>query len=75
MNRNGEQLVPYPVSKRWERHGQHEPVHHKVNADPVQHSGHNRMNRQKFNLPAGQVKHRYDHKRDEKVQRADRAQP
>ena len=27
------------------------------------------MNRQKFNLPAGQVKNRYDHKRDEKMER------
>jgi hypothetical protein len=68
MNRNGEQLVPHPVSKRWKGHWQHEPVHHNVNADPVQHTGHNRMNRQKFNLPAGQVKNRYNHKRNEKME-------
>ena len=69
MNGNGEQLVPQPVSKRWKRRWQHEPVHHNVNADPVQHTGHNRMNRQKFDLPAGQVKNRYDHKRNEKMER------
>src|SRR6266404_6225375 len=68
MNRNGEQLVPHPVSKRWKGHWQHEPVHHNVNADPVQHTGHNRMNRQKFDLPAGQVKNRYNHKRNEKME-------
>jgi hypothetical protein len=26
------------------------------------------MNRQKFNLPAGQVKNRYNHKRNEKME-------
>jgi hypothetical protein len=69
MNGNGEQLVPQPVSKRWKRRWQHEPVHHNVNADPVQHTGHDRMNRQKFNLPTSQVKNRYDHKRYEKMER------
>src|SRR5882724_9793114 len=69
MNGNGEQLVPHPVSKRGKRHWQYEPVHHNVNADPVQHTGHNRMNRQKFDLSAGQVKNRYDHKRNEKMER------
>jgi len=68
MNRNGEQLVPHPVSKRWKRHWQHEPVHHNVDADPVQHTGHNRMSSEKFNLPAGQVKNRYNHKRNEKME-------
>jgi hypothetical protein len=68
MNRNGEQLVPHPVLKRWKGHWQYEPVHHNVNADPVQQTGHNRMNRQKFNLPAGQVKNRYNHKRNEKME-------
>src|SRR5947207_14284294 len=69
MNGNGEQLVPQPVSKRWKGHWQYEPVHHNVNADPVQHTGHNRMNREKFDLPAGQVKNRYNHKRNEKMER------
>jgi hypothetical protein len=68
VNGNGEQLVPHPVSKRWERHWQHEPVHHNVDADPVQHTGHNRMNRQKLDLPAGQVKNRYNHKRNEEME-------
>ena len=68
MNRNGEQLVSHPVSKRWKSHWQYEPVHHNVNADPVQHTRHNRMNCQKFNLPAGQVKNRYNHKRNEKME-------
>ena len=27
------------------------------------------MNRQKFDLPAGQVKNRYNHKRNEKMER------
>ena len=69
MNGNGEQLVPQPMPKRWERHWQYEPVHHNVNADPVQHTGHDRMNRQKFDLPAGQVKNRYNYKRNEKMER------
>lgn len=69
MNGNGQQLVPQTVSKRWKRRWQHEPVHHNVNADPVQHTGHNRMNRQKFDPSAGQVKNRYDHKRHEKMER------
>ncbi len=69
MNGNGEQLVPDAVSKRWKGHWQYEPVHHNVNADPVQHTGHNRMNRQKFDLPTGQVKNRYNHKRNEKMER------
>ena len=69
MNRNGEQLVPHPVSKRWKSHWQDEPVHHNVNADPVQHTRHNRMNRQKFEFPAGRVKNRYNHKRNEKMER------
>jgi hypothetical protein len=68
VNGSGEQLVPDPVSKRWERHWQHEPVHHNVDADPVQHTGHNRMNRQKLDLPAGQVKNRYNHKRNKKME-------
>src|SRR5215211_1901759 len=69
MNGNGEQLVPQPVSKRWERHWQHEPVHHNVNADPVQHTGHHRMNREKFDPSAGQVKNRYDCERNKKMER------
>src|SRR4029453_6199379 len=69
MNRNGEQLVPQPVSKRWKGHWQYEPVHHNVDADPVQHTGHHRMNREKFDLPAGQVKNRYAHKRNQKMKR------
>jgi hypothetical protein len=69
MNGNGEQLVPQPVSKRWKRRWQHEPVHHNVNADPVQHTRHNRMFPQKFDPPTGQVKNRYDHKRNEKMER------
>jgi hypothetical protein len=69
MNGNGQQLVPHPVSKRWKRCWQHEPVHHNVNADPVQHTGHNRVNGQKFDLPAGQVKNRHDYKRHEKMER------
>src|SRR6516162_7850602 len=69
MNGNGEQLVPQPVSKGWKDRWQDEPVHHKVNADPVQHAGHNRMNRQQLDLPTGQVKNRYDHKRYEKMER------
>src|SRR5262249_1800316 len=69
MNGNGEQLVPQPVSKRWKRRWQHEPVHHNVNADPVQHTRHNRMFPQKFDLPTGQVKNRCDHKRNEKMER------
>jgi len=69
MNGNGEQLVPQPVSKRWKRRWQHEPVHHNVNADPLQHTRHNRMFLQKFDLPTGQVKNRYDHKRNEKMER------
>jgi hypothetical protein len=68
VNGSGEQLVPDPVSKRWERHWQHEPVHHNVDADPVQHTGHNRMNRQKLDLPAGHVKNRYNHKRNKKME-------
>jgi hypothetical protein len=69
MDGNGKQLVPQPVSKRWKGRWQHEPVHHNVNADSVQNTGHNRMKRQKFNLPTGQVKNRYDHKRNEKMER------
>src|SRR5512132_1503920 len=69
MNGNGQQFVPHPVSKRCKRSWQHEPVHHNVNADPVQHTGHNRMNRQKFDLPTGQVKNRYHHERNEKMER------
>jgi len=69
MNGNGKQHVPQPVPKGWKGRWQNEPVHHNINADPVQHTGHNRMNRQKFNLPAGQVKNRYDHKRHEKMER------
>jgi hypothetical protein len=69
MDGNREQLVPHPVSERGKRRWQHEPVHDDVNADPVQRAGGNRMNRQKRHLPAGQVKSRYDHKSDEKVQR------
>jgi hypothetical protein len=68
MNRNGEQLVPHPVSKRWKRHWQHEPVHHNVNPDPVQHTGHNRMSSKKFDLQTGNVKNRYNHKRNEKME-------
>jgi hypothetical protein len=68
MNRNGEQFIPQAVSKRGKRGWQHEPIHHNVNADPVQHTGHNRMNREKFDLPAGQVKNRYNHKRNEKME-------
>src|SRR5262245_19567675 len=69
MNGNGEQLVPQPVSKCWERRWQHKPVHHNVNADPVQHTGHNSMNRQKFDLATAHVKNRYHHKRYEKMER------
>jgi len=69
MNRNGEQVVPDPVSKRWEPHWQHEPVHHNVNADPVQDTGHHRMNREKFDLSAGQVKKRYNYERNKKMKR------
>src|SRR5262245_60365023 len=69
MNGNGEQLIPQPVSKRWKRRWQHEPVHHNVNADPVHHTRHNRMFPQKFDLPTGQVKNRCDHKRNEKMER------
>jgi hypothetical protein len=68
MNRNGEQFIPQAVSKRGKRGWQHKPIHHNVNADPVQHTGHNRMNRQKFDPPAGQVKNRYNHKRNEKME-------
>jgi hypothetical protein len=73
MNGNGEQLVPQPVSKRWERRWQHEPVHHDVNADSVQHTGHHRMNRQKFDPTTGHVKNRYDHKRYQKMERQTKA--
>src|SRR4051794_1645372 len=78
MNGKGEQLVPQPVSKRWKRRWQHEPVHHHVNTDAVQNTGHNRMNRQQFNFSAGQEKKRYDHKTHKKVERqteASRSQP
>src|SRR5262245_15239324 len=69
MNGNGQQLIPQAVSKRWKDRWQDEPVHHDVNADPVQHPGHNRMKRQKFDLPAGQVKDRYDYECNEKMER------
>jgi hypothetical protein len=69
MNDNREQLVPQPVSKRWKGRWQHEPVHHNVNADPVQNPGGDRMNRQRFDPPAGQIKSRYDYKRHEKMER------
>lgn len=69
MNGNCEQLVPEPVSKRWKARWQHEPVHHNVNAHPVQNPRPDRMNRQKFDPPAGQVKNRYDHKRHEEMER------
>jgi hypothetical protein len=69
MNGNGEQVVPQAVSKRWERRWQHKPVHHNVNADPVQHTGHNGMNHQKFDLPTGEVKNGYHDKRHKKMER------
>jgi len=69
MNGNREQVVPQPVSKRWERRWQHKPVHHNVNADPVQHTGHNGMKRKKSDFPARQVKDGYDYKGDEKMER------
>src|SRR5207237_10169509 len=50
-------------------HRQTTPIQHNDNPQPVQHTIHNKMNREKFNLTAGHVKNRYDHKRNEKMER------
>src|SRR5262245_57290642 len=51
----------------WKDEADYDPIHKKVNRDSVKQTRDDRLLRQKFDLPTGDVKHGCDHERDKKM--------